>query len=136
MGRKRHILVDTHGSLVSVVVHPADIQDRDGAYAVLEQATAHTRRVTHLWADAAYRGAFARWVQAQWGWTITIGQRTPGVAGVHGPTAALGGGTDFRVAGPLPPVEQRTMKRTRPPAKTWIALAMCALLLRRLCPSS
>ena len=31
MGRKRHILVDTHGSLVSVVVHPADIQDRDGA---------------------------------------------------------------------------------------------------------
>jgi transposase len=30
-GRKRHILVDTPGLLLNVVVHPADIQDRDGA---------------------------------------------------------------------------------------------------------
>ena len=30
-GRKRHILVDTLGLLLNVVVHPADIQDRDGA---------------------------------------------------------------------------------------------------------
>ena len=44
MGRKRHILVDTEGLLLAVVVHPADIQDRDGAYAVLERATAQTRR--------------------------------------------------------------------------------------------
>ncbi len=64
LGRKRHILVDTHGSLVSVVVHPAAIQDRDGAYLVLEQAVAQTTRVQQLWGDAAYRGAFARWVAA------------------------------------------------------------------------
>ena len=31
-GRKRHILVDTLGLLLKVVVHPADIQDRDGAF--------------------------------------------------------------------------------------------------------
>ena len=30
-GRKRHILVDTLGLLLNVVVHPADVQDRDGA---------------------------------------------------------------------------------------------------------
>ena len=30
-GRKRHIIVDTMGMLLGVVVHPADIQDRDGA---------------------------------------------------------------------------------------------------------
>jgi putative transposase len=30
-GRKRHIVVDTSGLLVGVVVHAADIQDRDGA---------------------------------------------------------------------------------------------------------
>ena len=63
-GRKRQLLVDTQGSILSVVVHPADIQDRDGAYAVLEQATAQTTRVQQLWADAAYRGAFAQWVTA------------------------------------------------------------------------
>ena len=37
-GRKRHILVDTLGLLLSVVVHPADVQDRDGARLVLAQA--------------------------------------------------------------------------------------------------
>lgn len=36
-GRKRHILVDTTGLLLMVVVHTADIQDRDGARPVLEQ---------------------------------------------------------------------------------------------------
>ena len=30
-GRKRHIVIDTLGNLVGMVVHPADIQDRDGA---------------------------------------------------------------------------------------------------------
>ncbi len=135
MGRKRHILVDTHGSLVSVVVHPADIQDRDGAYAVLEQATAHTRRVTHLWADAAYRGAFARWVQAQWGWTITIGQRTPGGAGF---TVQPRRWVVERTFGWLGRCRRLSKDYEADPAtsETWIALAMCALLLRRLCPSS
>ena len=31
MGRKRHLLVDTLGLILAVVVHPANIQDRDGA---------------------------------------------------------------------------------------------------------
>src|SRR5271170_8229746 len=35
MGRKRHLLVDTLGLILHVVVHPADIQDRDGAKLVL-----------------------------------------------------------------------------------------------------
>lgn len=34
-GRKRHIVVDTLGLMVGLVVHGADIQDRDGAPAVL-----------------------------------------------------------------------------------------------------
>ncbi len=35
-GRKRHILVDTEGNLLTVVVHRAAMQERDGAYFVLE----------------------------------------------------------------------------------------------------
>src|SRR5665213_2708687 len=38
-GRKRHILVDTLGLLLNVVVHTADIQDRDGAALVLDKRT-------------------------------------------------------------------------------------------------
>ena len=36
-GRKRHILVDTTGLLLKVIVHEADIQNRDGAKLVLEK---------------------------------------------------------------------------------------------------
>jgi len=36
-GRKRHILVDTMGFLLMVIVHAADIQDRDGAKLVLDK---------------------------------------------------------------------------------------------------
>ena len=38
-GRKRHILVDTLGLLLSVAVHSADIQDRDSACLVLDERT-------------------------------------------------------------------------------------------------
>ena len=37
-GRKRHILVDTLGLLLNVVIHPADVQDRDGAFHLLRRA--------------------------------------------------------------------------------------------------
>ena len=36
-GCKRHIVVDTQGWLLAVVVHPADIQDREGAKLVLQR---------------------------------------------------------------------------------------------------
>ena len=134
-GRKRHILVDTQGLLLAAVVHPADIQDRDGAYAVLEQATAQTTRVEHLWADAAYRGDFVTWVQDIWGWTIEIVQRAADAVG-------------FAVQ-PRRWVVERTfawLGRCRRLSKdyeeypatgeAWIYLAMSHLLLRRLCPTS
>jgi hypothetical protein len=34
-GRKRHVVTDTSGLLVGVAVHPADVQDRDGAGLVI-----------------------------------------------------------------------------------------------------
>ena len=56
-GRKRHILVDTLGLLLSVVVHPADVQDRDGAR---WSSIARTRRlfpfIERIFADAGYQG--------------------------------------------------------------------------------
>jgi putative transposase len=52
-GRKRHILVDTMGNLLTVVVHSAGIQDRDGARAVFERAEEQGRmvRVGKVFAD-------------------------------------------------------------------------------------
>jgi transposase len=51
-GRKRHILVDTLGLLLCVVVTAANIQDQYPARALLRDATRHG--ITHLWADKGY----------------------------------------------------------------------------------
>ncbi len=57
-GRKRHIVVDTIGLLLAVVVHAADIQDRDGAKLVLSKLLGRFPRLKLIWADAAYAGSF------------------------------------------------------------------------------
>jgi putative transposase len=59
-GRKRHILVDTGGLLMRVVVHAADVADRDGARLVLEGVTRRFGRIERVWADQGYRGAALR----------------------------------------------------------------------------
>ena len=49
-GRKRHIVVDTLGLLLAVAVHPANIQDRDGAKLVLERLLGQYPRLKVIWA--------------------------------------------------------------------------------------
>ena len=56
MGRKRHIVVDTLGLLVGVVVHAADIQDRDGAPTVLKPILKRWPWLRHVFADGGYAG--------------------------------------------------------------------------------
>ena len=55
-GRKRHIITDTGGLLVSALVHTADIQDRDGAPDVLFQIRARFPWLRHVFADGGYAG--------------------------------------------------------------------------------
>ena len=50
-GRKRHLLMDTLGLLLVVVVHAASIQDRDGAELVLEKIPRRFTRLARIWAD-------------------------------------------------------------------------------------
>ena len=76
-GRKRHILVDTLGLLLSVVVHPADIQDRDGARELLRTARRSFPFITRIFADAGYQGPKMAKVVADTGcWTIEIVKRS------------------------------------------------------------
>jgi transposase len=55
-GRKRHIVVDTLGLMVGLVVHSADIQDRDGAAAVLKTILKRWPWLRHIFADGGYAG--------------------------------------------------------------------------------
>jgi putative transposase len=50
-GRKRHVVVDTIGLLLAVVVHAADIQDRDGAKLVLSKLLGQFPQLKLIWAD-------------------------------------------------------------------------------------
>jgi len=77
-GRKRHILVDTLGLLLSVAVHPANIQDRDGVELVLDERTrAMWPFIVKIFADAGYQGARAALAAAKTGsWIIEIVKRS------------------------------------------------------------
>lgn len=79
-GRKRHIVVDTQGLLLSVTVHSAGIQDRDGAPIVFERAEPKMRCVQVVWADQSYNSKkFRAWVEERYtckgGWRLEIKER-------------------------------------------------------------
>jgi transposase len=59
-GRKRHLLVDTLGLVLKAVVTPANVQDRDGARLILQEARAGLERMRHLWMDAAQLSSYGR----------------------------------------------------------------------------
>ncbi len=55
-GRKRHIAVDVEGLPIVIAVHAANVQDRDGAPAVILRMLEKASAVTKLWADGGYQG--------------------------------------------------------------------------------
>lgn len=77
-GRKRHLLVDTHGFVLKVVVSAADVQDRDGARLLahaLQLYGPDLPRLSLVWADAGYSGPLADDLRRQLGWTLEIVKR-------------------------------------------------------------
>jgi putative transposase len=74
-GRKRHIIVDTLGLLLVVVVHVASIQDRDGAKLACIQLLGKFPRLKLIWADGGYAGKLVKWVHAFGGWILEIVKR-------------------------------------------------------------
>ena len=76
-GRKRHILVDTLGILLNVIVRPADIQDRHAGIDLLEQTRSRFPFVERVFADGGYGGAkTAAMVRCTGCWKIEIIKRS------------------------------------------------------------
>lgn len=71
-GRKRHLVVDTLGLLLAVVVHAANVQDRDGARLVLAKLAGRFPRLWLLWADGGYAGALLVWALVAAGLVIEV----------------------------------------------------------------
>jgi len=80
-GRKRHLLVDTMGLVLLVVVHTANIQDRDGARLLLAKAKGLFPKLQRIWADGGYAGKLIGWLQETCGWVLEIIKRSDAVKG-------------------------------------------------------
>ena len=76
-GRKRHLLVDTMGLLLKVVVHAANLQDREGVKLLLEPVQGQFERMEKVWVDQAYSGTGKTWIEQQMGWTVEVVERSP-----------------------------------------------------------
>lgn len=77
-GRKRHLLVDTLGLVLGVLVHPADIPDRAGAPQLLRQLQPALPRLERIWADNAYNGPLQTGVWETFNWRLTLVERPGG----------------------------------------------------------
>jgi putative transposase len=81
-GRKRHLLVDTMGLIMAVVVHSAGIQDYHGAKLVFDRVKGQCPRLGVVWADGIYekKGLMA-YVRSECTWELQIIKRSDGVKG-------------------------------------------------------
>ncbi len=117
-----------------MVVHAANIQDRDGAKLVLQKLLGRFPRLRLIWADGGYRGKLIEWTASLGGWVLEIVKRNDDVKG-------------FKVL-PNRWVVERTfgwLGRYRRLSKDYeelvetsesmIYLAMTNLMIRRLCPA-
>jgi putative transposase len=76
-GRKRHIVTDTQGFLLALLVHAANIQDNHGAVPLLAALRGVFPKLGHIFADRVYRGDKLRNAIAEFGrWTIEIVTRS------------------------------------------------------------
>jgi putative transposase len=70
-GRKRHLLVDTLGLLIAVVVTAANVQDYHGAKPVLASVQGRCPRLQVIWADGIYEKQWLiDWVRSECGWEL------------------------------------------------------------------
>jgi putative transposase len=131
-GRKRHMITDTHGFPLAVLVHGADIQDNHGAVPLLRTLRQSFPRLRHIFADRVYRGKKLREATAAFGrWTIEIVTRSEQV-GTFKPEPKrwviertfAWFGRNRRLA--------KDFERTIESAEAWFLIASIQLISRRL----
>lgn len=132
-GRKRHIAVDVDGNLLAAQVHPAGVQDRDGAVPLLVELHRRRSTVQTVFADGGYAGDKLRTALREAGCQVTVDV-------VRKPADSKG----FEVL-PRRWVVERTFgwlrrcrrlskdfERTMASGLAWLRLALVRVLVRRL----
>jgi len=132
-GRKRHILVDTCGFLLAVLVTSAAVQDRDGARLLLQNLAGFCKKLRLIWIDGAYRGPLVDWAAEKFSFRLRPVLRPKGQKGfvvlarrwvVERTFAWLG--YHRRLS--------KDYERLPQSSEAFIYIAMTRLMLRRLAP--
>ena len=80
-GRKRHILVDTLGLLLAVVVTSAAVSDPAGARLLLRRLGGACKKLRRIWVDGTYRGHLLEWVMLHYRFVLQPVLRCDGQKG-------------------------------------------------------
>jgi len=80
-GRKRHIVTDTLGLLLVVVVTAASVQDRDGGAHALKLAHGWFPSLRHVFADGGYAGRLVAKAKRYWKLTVEVVAKPAGQRG-------------------------------------------------------
>ena len=80
-GRKRHVVVDTLGLLLGVMVTAADTGDRAAAQVLLGQVAAAQYQLELVWADGGYTGPLVEYCLAMLALVLAIAKRSDDMRG-------------------------------------------------------
>ena len=121
------------GLLLAVAVHPANIQDRDGAKLVISKLLGRFPPLELIWADGGYRGPLADWVASRFGWVLEI---VPRPKNSHSFEALPRRWVVERTLAWLGLCRRLSKDYEALPETTesWVYIAMTHLMLRRLAP--
>ena len=80
-GRKRHVVVDSLGLPLTVIVTAASVHDRDGAFRLLALLRERFSTLSLVWADGGYAGRLVTWAHQVLALTVTIITRSDDTTG-------------------------------------------------------
>jgi putative transposase len=122
------------GLLLKVVVHSADIQDRDGAKLVFKRMRKYFKRLKLVWADGGYAGKLINFVDRYYNCILEIVKRTDDLKGFKVlpkrwiVERTFGWFNNYRRLSKDYEYDPKT-------SETMIYIAMTSLMLKRLCES-
>jgi putative transposase len=122
------------GLLLAVIVHSANIQDRDGAKYVLTYISDWLPRLSRVIGDGGYRGTLIGWVQQTFGWTLEIVRRTADMVGFEVLPKRWVVERTFAWLGRYRRLSKDYEGKTEV-SEAFVYVAMIHLMLRRLAPS-
>jgi putative transposase len=122
------------GLLLAVIVHAANIQDRDGARYLLTYIAEWLPRLERVVADGGYRGMLVGWVAATFGWTLAIVLRTADMVGFEVLPQRWVVERTFAWLGRYRRLSKDYEGRTEV-SEAFVYVGMIHLMLRRLAPS-